>query len=60
MLGDNRNWSEDARYWADNALSEGLAQTEEEAQRLGEEVIALAKGIMTGIVLALFVARSSI
>jgi signal peptidase I len=33
MLGDNRNWSEDARYWADNALSEGLAQTEEEAEQ---------------------------
>lgn len=31
MLGDNRNWSEDARYWADNAINEGLAQNEEEA-----------------------------
>ncbi len=31
MLGDNRNWSEDARYWADNAISEGLAHTPEEA-----------------------------
>ena len=33
MLGDNRNWSEDARYWADNALDEGLANTEEEAEQ---------------------------
>ena len=33
MLGDNRNWSEDARYWADNALSEGLADTMKEADR---------------------------
>ena len=32
MLGDNRNWSEDARYWADNALNEGLAGTQEEAE----------------------------
>ena len=31
MLGDNRNWSEDARYWADNAMNEGLADTWEEA-----------------------------
>ncbi len=33
MLGDNRNWSEDARYWADNALDEGLADTAEEAEQ---------------------------
>ena len=33
MLGDNRNWSEDARYWADNALDEGLAGTREEAEQ---------------------------
>jgi signal peptidase I len=33
MLGDNRNWSEDARYWADNALNEGLADTPEEAEQ---------------------------
>lgn len=33
MLGDNRNWSEDARYWADNALDEGLVSTEEEAEQ---------------------------
>lgn len=33
MLGDNRNWSEDARYWADNALDEGLADTQEEAEQ---------------------------
>ena len=33
MLGDNRNWSEDARYWAENALHEGLADTEEEAEQ---------------------------
>lgn len=33
MLGDNRNWSEDARYWADNAIQEGLVDTEEEAEQ---------------------------
>ncbi|MDO5133115.1 MAG: signal peptidase I [Eubacteriales bacterium] len=33
MLGDNRNWSEDARYWADNALDEGLAYSMSEAER---------------------------
>ena len=33
MLGDNRNWSEDARYWADNALNEGIADTPEEAEQ---------------------------
>ena len=33
MLGDNRNWSEDARYWADNAIDEGLAVTPEEAEQ---------------------------
>ena len=33
MLGDNRNWSEDARYWAENALREGIADTEEEADQ---------------------------
>ena len=32
MLGDNRNWSEDARYWAENAVNEGLADTMEEAE----------------------------
>ena len=31
MLGDNRNWSEDARYWAQNAMEEGLADNWEEA-----------------------------
>lgn len=31
MLGDNRNWSEDARYWAQNAMDEGLADNWEEA-----------------------------
>ena len=31
MLGDNRNWSEDARYWADNAIEEGLTDSREEA-----------------------------
>ena len=31
MLGDNRNWSEDARYWAKNAMDEGLADTWEDA-----------------------------
>ena len=33
MLGDNRNWSEDARYWADNALYEDLADSREEAEQ---------------------------
>ncbi len=33
MLGDNRNISEDARYWARCALQEGVASTEEEAQK---------------------------
>ena len=32
MLGDNRNWSEDARYWAENAVDMGLAETIEEAE----------------------------
>lgn len=32
MMGDNRNNSNDARYWPDIALQEGLAATEEEAQ----------------------------
>lgn len=32
MLGDNRNWSEDARYWAENAVFEELAETIEEAE----------------------------
>lgn len=32
MLGDNRNVSMDARYWVDEAISAGLASTEEEAE----------------------------
>lgn len=32
MLGDNRNVSLDARYWAAKAVEAGLADTEEEAQ----------------------------
>jgi len=32
MLGDNRNISEDARYWAQCALDEGVAKNKEEAQ----------------------------
>jgi len=32
MLGDNRNWSEDARYWAENAVFADLAETIEEAE----------------------------
>lgn len=31
MLGDNRNWSEDARAWAECAIEAGVASTEEEA-----------------------------
>ena len=33
MLGDNRNISLDARFWAQRALAEHVAATEEEAQR---------------------------
>ncbi len=33
MLGDNRNISLDARFWAEQAILEGIAQTEEEAQQ---------------------------
>lgn len=32
MLGDNRNVSLDARFWAEEAMNEGLADTEEEAR----------------------------
>lgn len=32
MLGDNRNDSDDARYWAANALGEGLVTNEKSAQ----------------------------
>lgn len=32
MLGDNRNISEDARYWAEEAYTEGLADSVEEAE----------------------------
>ena len=33
MLGDNRNISSDARFWANNALQEGVARNEEDAQQ---------------------------
>jgi len=32
MLGDNRNISEDARYWAQCAIDDGVAANKEEAQ----------------------------
>lgn len=32
MLGDNRNVSEDARYWAENAYSDGLVDSVEEGE----------------------------
>ena len=31
LLGDNRSVSLDSRFWASEAISEGLADTEEEA-----------------------------
>jgi len=33
MLGDNRNISLDARYWADKALENGIADNKEDAQK---------------------------
>lgn len=46
MLGDNRNISEDARYWAEIALEEGLASGEEEAMEYAyvakEKIVAKA------------------
>ena len=33
MLGDNRNVSLDARYWANEALEYGLASTEDESEQ---------------------------
>ncbi len=33
MLGDNRNISSDARFWAGNALQDGVAKNEEDAQQ---------------------------
>ena len=32
VMGDNRNYSDDGRYWADNALAAGIAVTQEEAE----------------------------
>lgn len=46
MLGDNRNVSVDARYWAQEAIDEGLADTEEEAEEYTyvekDEIVAKA------------------
>ena len=49
MLGDNRNWSEDARYWADNAMQEGLADNRQEAEKYAfvEKKKILGKAIFT-------------
>lgn len=33
VLGDNRNISLDARFWADKAIAENIAQNEKEAQK---------------------------
>lgn len=33
VLGDNRNYSDDARFWAENAIEAGKASTMEEAQK---------------------------
>lgn len=33
MLGDNRNISQDARLWPENAIEKGVASSEEEAQK---------------------------
>ncbi len=46
MLGDNRNYSEDARDWAQCAVEDGIASNEEEAQKYQyvhkDEIIARA------------------
>ena len=46
MLGDNRNISEDARFWAEIALEEGIASGEEEAMEYAyvekEKIVAQA------------------
>lgn len=33
MMGDNRNDSQDSRYWAEVALEDGVAKTEKEAEK---------------------------